>query len=267
MKRALLALLALAASSGPAPAEEAKLREVAAAVLGKHGDTVATVKMTVVHRTLVEKKEVHRSEHPIEVAGTVLSAEGLVVISASALDFLPGLSLDVPLKDEKLETEFERKQTRIRYADGREVAAQLLGRDAERDLAFLKPLVKRKGLAYLSLDKTHPRLTVASPALVVYSLTRLLHRRPAVAIRAVSAVAEHKGKLAVLDSSQLRLLGCPVFDGTGRPVGIATTLRPLQTPHAFLGNFENLEPDIVVMDAAAVRAALAEVTKKSGSGK
>ncbi len=265
MKQGFLVLLVLGAFPLLSPAEEPKFRERATLVLTQQGNVLVTVKMTVVHRTLIEKKEVHKTEHPVEVAGTVVSAEGLVVISASALDFLPGLAI-VPLGQEAIKTEFERQGARIRFADGQEVAAQLLGRDSARDLAFLKPMEKRDKVPHLSLDEQRA-LRPADPVILLYPLTRLLRRQPAVSLCSVAAIADHAGKLAVLDTSTLRHLGCPVFNAAGQFAGIATTLRPQQTPHEVLSNFENLEPDIVVMDAAAVRMAWAEVEKQARARK
>jgi|GEM_PF-3725509 len=260
MKTAILATLALAFCFGEGVGAEPNVRQSAVAVLDKHGDVLATVKMTVVQRTLMDGKEVHKIEHAIEITGTVIDKEGTVAISASAMDFLPGLAPSA-VTLEGVKTEFESKDTQLVFAGNRKVAAQFLGRDEARDLAFLKPTKNLEQAPHISFNQP-PDLQTADSVIVLYPLTRLLHRRPAVALCSIAAIAKEKQKFAVIDRSELRLLGCPVFNAAGQPVGIATTLRQRQEPHVFLSNFENMEPDIVVMDVTEIKKALTGLADK-----
>ena len=150
----------------------------------------------------------------IETNGTVLSPTGLTVTSLGSIDPRAAVS-----RSDGGETEF--KEVKLRLADGTEVPARVVLKDADLDLAFIAPTAAADPRQF-----AHLRLENAADAVVLgtyYDLTRVnkaLQRLPIVRLSTVVGVVEKPRRLVLVTDQSL---GCPIFDARGRTLGI--TLR------------------------------------------
>jgi len=76
-----LAGVMMAALAASAAADEAALKAVARATLEKNAPAVITVRLTLKTRVVFQGREANTSESTMEIAGTVISAAGLTVVS------------------------------------------------------------------------------------------------------------------------------------------------------------------------------------------
>jgi len=218
----LLAFLLLLMMSAETGATDPKLRETARGVLSKHGNAVVTAQITTVDPNADTE----------EVTGTVLSEDGLTVLSLAARRISGGLKI---------------KGAKMILANGREIMAKLVGQDDDHDLAFLMPTEKIKNLPYLKLPEK-AQVDLLDEVLLLYQMVEA--RRTAIVICRVSAEPDKKGNPAALDLGELGL-GGPVFDASGRPIGIVTSASP-----------NPLNQEAVIRSGEVIEAALKKIRMK-----
>jgi len=147
----------------------------------------------------------------MEANGTVITPEGLTVVSNASIDPTAalarmGMKADISTADVKIVT-----------ADGTEHEAELVLTDKDLDLAFIRPKGPVK-LPCLELKKA------AEPALLdtLVGITRLgrkANREPGVALSEVLSVIK-KPRTRYASSGQI-FQGCPVFTAKGEVLGLA----------------------------------------------
>lgn len=231
----------------PALADEAKVKSAAKEILAKYQDALVTVKLLV-------KTRGSTSESQLEIAGTVLTPAGLTVVSdftsnPSAL-FMPG--------DDKTET----TDVKLIFKDGREVASSFVLRDRELDLAFVMPKDKEQDLPHLKLDQA----SVPEPLddlVYLYLLGKSLNREAAITMGRVEAVVKKPRLFVVSDLfTGVQCLGSPVFDGTGRPVGIVVLRRSPTPPKSVSGVRDILDVvKPVILTAKDIQLAVNQVAQ------
>jgi S1-C subfamily serine protease len=150
------------------------------------------------------------------VAGTVLSPEGLTVVSDANSN--PGRMFGE-------EGGSETTDVQILMKDGRELPAKFVLRDRDLDLAFVMPTEKGLKLTHVPLEKG-PVPDVLDDLVFIHRFGRTLNREAGVALGSVSAVVKKPRTLLVPEASNVsQFLGCPVFDGKGRAIGLVVSRR------------------------------------------
>jgi len=243
-------VLVFAASSS---ADDA-LKATGRAALDKHKDAVVAVRVVRKVRNVVQGKELGGGEVRSETAGTVIAPDGLTVVSDAAGD--PNLLLGGD--DGAHGTESQVVDVKIVLADGRELPAKFVLRDRDLDLAFVRPDAKDLNLPHVKLEKA----TAPAPLddlIFVYRKGRSLNRVPCVVLGRVEGVLKKPRTFVVPDVLLgLQTLGSPVFDASGRAVGVVVMRRApgIKADGGGIRDlFELINPVVVtsedVLDAAA----------------
>jgi len=203
----VLALALAPAAGGPSAAGEDAARKL----VERHKDAIVLVEAVVKVKMPGAGGQSQEREQKLEANGTVITPEGLTVVSNSGIDPSRGLSrygvkADVSTTDVK-----------IVLADGTEHEAELVLTDKDLDLAFVRPKAQVK-LSCVELKKA------AEPALLdtLVSITRLgrkASREPCVAVCEVMGIIR-KPRVRYVSSGQV-FQGCPVFSATGEVLGLA----------------------------------------------
>jgi hypothetical protein len=207
--RILFPMLSLALFCRELAASDPRLREPARQVRSKYQEAVVTVVMALEDQDGAKDSDNDRAPGGIG-NGTILTAEGItvttlpVIFLGRAAAKIGGIKMVLP--------------------NGRTIAAELIGRDDEHRLAFIRPAASEK-------VKNHPHLKFPAKKTEVDLLdeTFLLYRmsgsnRVGVSVCRVSAEGDKKGNPPALDLGDAGAelgLGGPVFDTAGRPLGIA----------------------------------------------
>jgi hypothetical protein len=137
----LILLTAMAAGVAPAAAQSADERATARDVVKKRGDAVIMVLATIKLRINIGGRE-QSTDQATQANATILDSTGLTVLSLSSLqpDDMMSRSLSQRVAaGTKVDVTSEPSDIRMHLADGREIAAKLVLRDEDLDLAFIRP--------------------------------------------------------------------------------------------------------------------------------
>jgi S1-C subfamily serine protease len=225
-----LRVLALALSTSLLLAAPAALRAVTdaeatagRALLKRYADTVVSVEMVVTIKITMGDRAMPPRENKVEVNGTVIAPSGLTVTALSSID--PRGSFDAmrAMQSQKMELgETEYKEVKLRLANGSEVPAVVVLKDADLDLAFIAPLTDAAAPA-----REFPAVKLAEAAkgevlgnyFLVSRASKNLQRTPLVRLSAVAGIVE-KPRLRFMLTEQG--IGSPIFDASGRVLGVTT---------------------------------------------
>ncbi len=220
--RTLAAALALSlALPALARADDAGARKAGRTALARYGPALAMVRLTVKSRMVIEGREQTSPEYTLEVQGTVVSPDGLTVVSDSASN--PASMMGGGEEGARFET--ETSEAKLVLQDGREFPARFVLRDAGLDLAFLAPVGPVPPLPCVRFAKT----SVPGPLddlILLGQLGRSLNREVGVTVGRVRAVVR-KPRTFVVPNAVEGLLGMggPAFDAAVRPVGLVVLRR------------------------------------------
>lgn len=248
MNRLLPTALVLLLSSGLAWAQPAAADALAGrALVKRYADAIVGVELVVTVKVKVGDREQPAREQRIEVNGTVISASGLTVTSLAAVD--PQVSFDAARsaqqggqRVELVGAEF--KEVKLRLADGKEVPARFVLKDADLDLAFMAPETTEPGRAYAHVNLSDG----AAGALLdrfyfVARAPKTLQRVPLVRATDIIGMVEKPRRLFIMSE---QALASPVFEPEGKLLGI------------MLQHFANGRPSGVVVLPAADIAEMAK---------
>lgn len=222
MKKLMLAACALAALLA-APARTTAAEDFtsrARAVFEKHKHAVVTVQLVI--RSKVSMGGNDRSnEARQEVTGTVIDPSGLVVLSLSVTD--PGQLVRGMLSEDnsqfKIETELS--DVKILLRDGTEVPAELVLRDADLDLAFMRPKTKLAAPMQALDLKNAGEAEVLDEVLSINRLGRAAGRSYAASVERISAVMQRPRLIYVpMGGMTTTALGSPALTADGKVLGI-----------------------------------------------
>jgi hypothetical protein len=260
---ALLLAGAALAPAGPAAPDEARARAAARAALDKHRDAVITVRLAVRSRMVFQGRERNTNETTLEIAGTLLTPDGLTVVSDFASNptgLFSSSSGDGP------RVESDTTDVKLLLRDGRELPARFALRDRDLDLAFLLPEEKGLSLPHITLEKG-PLPQPLDDLVLLYPMGRSLNREVAVALARVRAVVRKPRTFLVSDFLDgMQSLGCPAFDDSGRAVGLVVLRRapgspqPQSSPRDML---DMMSP--VVVTAADVQEVAAQTPRQDAA--
>ena len=186
------------------------------AVLRRYADTVVGVEMVVTLKGTQGDRPLPAREQKREINGTFVSGTGLTVLSLGSIDPRNGLPASMLTQVRFEEPEF--KEVKLRLANGTEIPARMVLKDADLDLVFIAPEAP--------LAKPVPFVDLSRPAKPVilgtyYDVSRgskLAQRVPAVrAINVIGIIEKPRQYILASEYSP----GCPVFDEKGEVLGIS----------------------------------------------
>jgi len=222
--RPLLLLLALLASLVPLRAGDAAAT-AARRLLAEKADAVVVVRATVSMTVAAGDRPSQSEDRSVETLGTVVSPEGLVLVSAAAIDpgvLADGRTVQTPGGPIRLSVVSDIKEAFLVLGDGTELAARVVIKDKDLNLALLAPVAK-PAQPLVALDPAPgAELKVADEVIVLGRMGKGLERAPRVDIDQVCAVIAKPRPLAII---HIPFPGCPVLDLGGRLAGV-TTAKP-----------------------------------------
>jgi len=163
-------------------------------------------------------------EDKVRADGTVVDDKGLVVLSLSAIDpsrLIDGREGNSPMGPIKVDASSTLKELEIILGDGTEIPATLVFKDADLDLAFVRPksdAPEAKGVTFDPVDLAAVGSSqVADYTVSVTRLEELFNNDSAMMPGQVSAVIE-RPRPFYLGTNVVR--GCPMFTLDGKLLGI-----------------------------------------------
>ena len=236
MKHLLISSLLLAT---PALAANGELKAAAQRLSDAHKDSI--VWLSVIAKTSMTTDgdapaqikaalQAQDKETKSEATGTVVDASGLIVTSLAAIDkgsVVDGKTVNTPMGPIKLRSTTEIKEVKIIMPDGTEIPGDLVMKDADLGLGFVKVRSDSKeaqGVTFHSID-----LNDSSPGAMLddcIGLGRLdenLNREASIITSEISGITT---KPRTFYRVMTDATGCPIFLSTGKLLGISVMRQP-----------------------------------------
>ncbi|MBL9135649.1 MAG: trypsin-like peptidase domain-containing protein [Verrucomicrobiales bacterium] len=283
MKSGLRSVLLLAAGwallSSTAPcalAQAADLASKGREVFAKHRDCVVTVQLVIKTKMNIPGfgGGDNARESREEVTGTVIDPSGLTVVALSSVDpmgalqgMMGGLGGDDG-EGLKMKMESDVADVKVLGQDGTEIPAEIVLRDKDLDLAFLRPKAPPSA-PMKALDLTAPGTAeILDEVIAINRLGKVAGRAYSVALERICAVVR-KPRLFYVpgNSATSTSLGCPAFTADGKVVGVFV-MRSLKSGGEGMSLFnpQNAGMTAILLPAEEVRKIAAQVPA-TGAGK
>ncbi len=248
----LVVALAIASFAGMCGADtESDARGIAHA----NADAVVSLRIVVEMETSFGSGSgSEKEEERASVTGTVIDPSGLVVTSLSGTDPSHWLSMLMGDDDFGFKMSSEIVDLKIRTSDGTEIPADMVLRDPDLDLAFIKPKnAPEKPLAYVDLSQSSvPKLL--EEMVLLSRLGRVADYSLYAAVGRVHAVVTKPRTFYV--AGMYSSFGGPAFALNGKPVGILV-LRSVKSGSAqsMLSEIDDAMAGIVLPSSTVLKIA------------
>jgi hypothetical protein len=219
----LVLLVIMAAGARPAAAQTVDERATARDVVKKRGDAVIMVLATIKLRINIGGRE-QSSDQATQANATILDGTGLTVLSLSSLqpDDIMSRTLSQRVgAGTKVDVTSEPSDIRMHLADGRELAARLVLRDEDLDLAFIRP-TEAPGTPLTFVDAAGATPAILDPVMLLQRTNEATGWLAAASLGNIQLVIDkprtyYQVAIPTLGGTGL---GSPVFDLAGHFVGV-----------------------------------------------
>lgn len=214
------AVLCGASFFGPLPAGADEIAEAGRKLLEANKDAIVTVSV-VSKQNFSGQGFQSDEESKTEITGTVIDPSGLTVVALSATDPTSVITQMMGDMMQDMNISSEITDAKILMQDGSEVPVQIVLRDKDLDLAFLRPVEP--------VASPMPAVDLASAAeaqlldqlIVINRLGRVAGRTYGLSLERIEAVVERPRRFYIPGKDPTNSsLGCPSFTPDGKLVGI-----------------------------------------------
>jgi hypothetical protein len=233
MKLTIHPLLVFAALASVVSPEIRALPDAEAAagrlVFRKYADAVVVVKLSINMKVTMGDRAMPPNEYKVDVNGTIIETSGLTVTSLSAIDarvIFDAMRAQLAPPNVPVElTQSELKGVRLRLADGTEVPAKVVWKDAVHDVALLAPedsaAAARRAFTWVNLHEAPEAAMLLGNYYHLSRLNDAMQRIPQMRPCTITSIVERPRRLLLITTDGFSdALGCPVFDAQGRVLGI-----------------------------------------------
>jgi hypothetical protein len=247
-------------------------------IFKKHQHAVLTVQVVVKMKFSVPGLGGQDNESKQDVTATVVDPSGLAVLSLSSIEpgnMLENLMAGMADEDAKFKMETELTDVKMLLDDGSELPAEVVLRDKDLDLAFVRPKTKPASpMAALDLTKSSTA-QVLDQVITLNRLGKAAGRAYAVSVERITAVVQKPRLFYIPDSTMTSTSqGSPGFTTDGNLLGIFV-IRSVSSKGSGMSMF-SMQPEGLtgiilpaadVLKAAKQAPAKAEDTKSDAKEK
>jgi hypothetical protein len=166
-------------------------------------------------------------EQKLETLATLIDVGGMAVTALSNIDpsrDLTGREIRTGSGTLRLEANAVLKEVKLILGDGTEIPSEVVMRDADLDLAFIKPREgskELKGVKFQALDlKDAATANVTDDVVTLGRMDEVLNRAPSVTRGHITSVTRKPREFLRASGAAV---GCPTFSVDGKLVGIAVS--------------------------------------------
>jgi S1-C subfamily serine protease len=263
--------LALAATTALASASSAELRAAAKKISAEHKDAVvwlsvlAKSSMTAdgdVPAQIKTMLAAQEKEEKSEVTGTVIDASGMIVTALGGLDkssVVDGQTVNTPMGAIKLKATSEIKEVKVITADGSEIPADLVLKDADLGLAFIKVRMdseEAKGVEFQAINLADSaKGEVLDECIALGRLDESLNREASMVTSEISGITTRPRTFYRVATDAI---GCPIYLANGKLLGVSV----LRNPKGNSSRTGQIQISPVILPAADI-AKVAEQAKEA----
>ncbi len=207
------------------------------------------------------------NESKQELTGTVLDASGLTVLALSACDPSEMYQRMMGQDYSRNRVETEITDIKILLDDGTEVPAEIVLRDKDLDLAFIRPKTKPASpMAAVDLNKSAPA-QLLDQVVTLNRLNSAAGRAYAASVERISAVIQKPRTFYIPDSTMTATtLGSPAFALDGNLVGVVV-MRAVASKGGATHNYRDSLTSIILPAEDIAKAAKQAPEAKGDSEK
>jgi hypothetical protein len=254
--------------AGPSRADE--LADKGRELFKRHQHAVVTVQVVLKMKFSVPGMGGQANESKQDLTGTVVDPSGLTVLALSSCepaDMMQNIMAGMSDEDMKFKMETELSDVKLLLDDGTEIAADIVLRDKDLDLAFIRPKTKPPSpMTALDLSKS-AKAQVLDQVITLNRLGKAAGRAYAASVERITAVVQ-KPRLFYIPGSEMTSTtsGSPAFTLDGNVLGVFVTRSVSQKGGGF-GMF-SLRPEgvtpIILPAEDILKAARQAPEAKSG---
>jgi hypothetical protein len=201
-----------------------ELAEKGKAIFKKHHEAVVTVQLVLKSKISLPGLGGQANESRQDVTGTVVDPSGVTVLSLSATDPAAMLQSMVSIEgdeESRFKMESELSDVKILLADGTEIAAEVILRDKDLDLAFVRPKT-RVNAPMPALDLSQAGTAeILDQVLTLNRLGNAASRAYSATLARIAALVQKPRLYYVPDASLGGMtLGAPAFTLDGKVLGL-----------------------------------------------
>jgi S1-C subfamily serine protease len=240
-------VLALASVALPSPADE--LAEKGRVIFNKNQHAVVTI------QEVIKLSSARGStENRQEISGTVVDPSGLTVVALSACD-PSDMYQRMMAQGSQYKVEIEVTDLKILLDDGTEVPAQIVLRDKDLDLAFIRPKSKPASpMPAVDFSKSAPA-QLLDEVITLNRLNSAAGRAYAASVERISGVIQKPRTFYIPDSRMTSTaLGSPAFALDGNVVGVLV-MRAVSAKSGSGGNYRDNTTSIILPAEDILKAA------------
>ena len=198
-------------------------------ILADHQDSVvwvsAVCKISFTAESTSDKAmNIPDQEKKFEALGTVITSDGLIVAALSPLDpsrEISGREVSVRGERVKLDASVTIKEMRVIMPDGTEVPADIVMKDVDLDLAFIRVKAdskEAKSVTFKPVDiKNNAKVEMSDDVVSLSRTDEVLNRQPSVMRGQVISLIQKPREFIRASTTSL---GAPTFTTDGKLVGI-----------------------------------------------
>jgi len=192
-------------------------------ILEKNKDSVITIELVLKQTITFPGSPSQEMELKAESTGTVISADGLTVVSLSQVDpsslmeamtagnpQMNGLKMDTVVQDAKM-----------LMSDGTEIPAEVILRDRDLDMAFIRP-IEKADTPFTHVDLSDPGTPLQLDQVIsVNKLGKVARRAHSISVERIDAIVTKPRTFYIPGKDPSNSgLGAPAFTLDGKIIGV-----------------------------------------------
>ena len=197
------------------------LSEGGRAILKANQNAVITIELVLNQQLSFSGSGTQENESKSEATGTVIGPDGLTVLSLSETDPSAIFEIMMAGSGRNMTMTTEVREATMLLADGTEIQAEVILRDKDLDMAFLRPTEKQeRTFDYVDFSIAGV-VDYLDPVISLNRLGRVARRAHTASIERIEAVVTKPRLFYVPGNDPTNTgLGSPAFRIDGKPVGV-----------------------------------------------
>ncbi len=253
--RSLPFLLACLLTAPAVPSRADEIADSGREVFKKYQHAVVTVEVVQKMSYTTPGQASQSNESRTDTTGTVVDPSGLTVLALSSCDPAEYYRRTMGERYDRYKFETEVSDIKMLLEDGTEVPAEIVLRDKDLDLAFVRPKSKPASpMPAIDLSKSSPA-QIMDQVITLNRLGRAAGRTYAASVERICAVIQKPRTFYIPETgSTSTALGSPAFSINGNIIGLVV----LRTVNATGGenSRENLSVSIILPAADVLKGAV-----------
>jgi len=252
----------LAASPGAIRADE--VSEKGREIFKKHQRAVVTVQIVQKTTYASQGRTAPPNEARQELTGTVVDPSGLTVLALSACDPTEMYQRMMPERYANYKIETELSDIKILLHDGTELPSEIVLRDKDLDLAFIRPKAKPAApLDAVDISKSGAA-QILDQVISLNRLNKATGRAHAASVERICGVVQKPRTFYIPDSTMTATaLGSPVFTLDGSFLGL-DVMRTVTSSDGGMNNFRPEGATSIILPAADILKAARQAPEAKG---